>query len=462
MLCATRINTVRVMIESLGGYRLVRKLGEGPRAEVYLAHPHRVASDAAATAIKIFHSGVSEASISREIEALSRSAGGHTIELIDLTTDPNGAPALILTRCARGTVAKLMATRADTLIGEVITILAPMTEVLGRLHRAGVAHGAIRPDAVLFDAASAPVLGCFGSATLFAPGMSPAARHAEPGIAADLNALRHLAVNILDRVSVGPSAAVREWLKNSDPSDDGWLDALTERLFGMGEASAVDLRREHAQTVPAVPSRLLGVQSGAETTPPRVLAGLAVPEFVARILPAKPSYEGVMATIRDALAVVRLRFWIVGGIVVVSLLAVVATLPREQNEIGEPAPQPMVEVSPRQAATSAVTGDDPAAAAAELLAARTECLNSMSILCLDGVVQPDSSAAAADQLLIRNLQGGMELPPEWHITSDQVAVHERLGDTALVYLVGASAKEPASLLLMKSEAGWRIRDYQSQ
>ncbi len=83
----------------------------------------------------------------------------------------------------------------------------------------------------------------------------------------------------------------------------------------------------------------------------------------------------------------------------------------------------------------------------------------MSVLCLDGVVQQDSAAAAADRTLVRDIQDGREVPAPWRVRRDQLAVDERLGDTAIVSLGDAADDKPASLLLMKSEAGWRIRDY---
>jgi hypothetical protein len=124
-----------------------------------------------------------------------------------------------------------------------------------------------------------------------------------------------------------------------------------------------------------------------------------------------------------------------------------------------PASTPAAEDPSIVAAEPALSGDDPIAAAAVLLDLRAGCFRSASLLCLDGVVQPGSSAEDADRAAVGAVQAGGEAPAP--IVASQLELVERLGDSALVALgsSGASEKQPASLLLMKGEAGWRIRDY---
>jgi hypothetical protein len=76
-------------------------------------------------------------------------------------------------------------------------------------------------------------------------------------------------------------------------------------------------------------------------------------------------------------------------------------------------------------------------------------------LCLDAVVQVGSPALAADQALILALQDGAESPDE--LIASTPSLVERLGDSALISLGGKT--QPASILLMKGQAGWRIRAY---
>ena len=106
-----------------------------------------------------------------------------------------------------------------------------------------------------------------------------------------------------------------------------------------------------------------------------------------------------------------------------------------------------------------MAGDNPLAALPELLALRERCIRDLSVLCLDDVDQPGSAALAEDQLLVRSLQQGSELPETLRVSASDLTLEERLGDSALVSLGDVTDSEPASLLMMKSEAGWRIRDY---
>ena len=111
---------------------------------------------------------------------------------------------------------------------------------------------------------------------------------------------------------------------------------------------------------------------------------------------------------------------------------------------------------------SVLTGDDPAAAVLELLRRRAECLAEASVLCLDGVDQPGSVLMAADGYRIRQLQTEPSAapsagPPAGPVTAD---VRERTGNAALVVLSGGAGvnAQPASALMIKGEAGWRLRE----
>ena len=121
-----------------------------------------------------------------------------------------------------------------------------------------------------------------------------------------------------------------------------------------------------------------------------------------------------------------------------------------------------VSADPDVGQPSVLTGDDPAAAVLELLRRRAACLAEASVLCLDEVDQPGSVLMDADGYRIRQVQGDPSTTPSAAPppVPERAEVRERTGNAALVVLgggVGVNA-QPASALMIKGEAGWRLRE----
>lgn len=445
----------------IGGYRLVRRLGEGVRAEVLLGYPEH-APDAAPVAVKVYRPGTPGRSILTEAEALSRAEGEHVVRLLDVASDPLQTPALILERVQTGSLARLLRDRESLHAGEAITVLAPLAHSLARLHAAGVAHGALRPESVLFDADGAPVLACFGAASLFEPGQAAAALAAQKPVIADARAFTALACTVLERVI--PDRAVRTLLSLRDMTYEPGelLSAWSEGLFDLATPAPIDLS-ERSSWEPLIPLRGPVAEPVQDTASDRagILAAFALPGWLQhRVERYEPRIRELLARARDRLGSVRPRVWVPAAVVGVALVGAVAIVPPspatpDLDTVGAPS----VRAWPDPSAFEVPPIEDPAAAAVELLAERDRCLRELSVLCLDSVGQPGSAALAADQQLVRALQTGGELPAPWRISADQVTVIERLGDSALVSLGAVTESEPASLLLMQGEAGWRIRSY---
>ncbi len=261
-------------MDQLGGYRIVRKLGEGPRAELHLARTDGESEAQASVAVKHYRDSVDDASISTEIEALARASGDHTVELLDVATAPSGQLALVLDHLggpgAGGSLGRslggLLASRPEFELGELPTILSPLGAVVDRMHAAGVVHRGIRLESVLFDRAGAPVLACFGRAELVAPGLPPAALELVPGARADQRALASLAAAVLDRAE--DQQAVRpllDWLATStDGYRVGWGAELSARVLELAPATPIDF------TPPVVPVELrIPARIPVDAPPPR-------------------------------------------------------------------------------------------------------------------------------------------------------------------------------------------------
>jgi hypothetical protein len=110
---------------------------------------------------------------------------------------------------------------------------------------------------------------------------------------------------------------------------------------------------------------------------------------------------------------------------------------------------------------AAIVGDDPVAAFGALAARRQMCLDAAVASCLAEVDQAGSPAMRADESFLRGL--GQAPPtaaaanPVDVIDSHRAELVERVGGSAIVS--GVLNEQPASFLLMKGEAGWRLREF---
>lgn len=218
-------------MDMAGGYRLVRKLGDGGRSSVFLG---RGARDTAKgdrvepVAVKIFRPQTPAGDIDREIDALSRSAHAHSVELLDLAMMADERPCLILRRIGGPSLATVLDSvgrdsvgrdgvgrdgvglhgaglgRPPLRLGEVVTAIVPIVRAVEELHRLGVAHGNVRPETILLDDHGAPVLVGFGHARVIGPLPTGSARsltaaqlEVDPFARADIVALARLTARMI-------------------------------------------------------------------------------------------------------------------------------------------------------------------------------------------------------------------------------------------------------------------------
>ena len=440
------------------------------------------------------------------LEALERARGEHVVDVLDVDCTDE-LVCVVFERLPNGSLADLLALRERLDAGEVVTIVAPLAAALERMHLAGVGHGAVGARTVMFRADGAPVLIGFGSSSVFAPGSPEVVLEAEPTVVADRRALRELACLLLSRVVGSRARAARGLVTELESCPEPvLLETLGRRLFEVAAAVPVRFTVDEDSPGDAPPARVVPiappVESGAE---PRassigVLARLIPEPWVQRVLdtvdgsPLAPAAAATLAIWRRWTPARRRVVLGVGVVVVVlgvALTAIPTAPPASADPAGRSAGSPSAS-EPRGDASSdpsaaagsssagagAAAGDDPLAAAGALIAAREKCLRSLSQLCLEGVDQPDSGALRDDRETIRIAQQGGELPRPLVDAETRLAPElvERLGDSALVRLAEAASatpttaptiaptmtpsarREPASLLLVKGEAGWRIRD----
>ncbi len=523
-------------METVGGYRLVRKLGAGERAEIHLGHAgsSEPPTGDRIAAIKIFRPSTDDASIDREIEALARASSRHLLELKDLATGRDGRPCLILPRLGSGNLGRLLAVRDDLEAGEAVSILVPLVEAVRELHRVGVAHGAVAPASILFDDGGAPVLARFGGVSLIGDfpqidggqSLTWALLDEEQRAIDDRAGLWDLVGTVLDRLDrlsggVNPRslATLRDCVDGSPPTERE-LAGLIDALFDL--APALPIRFDHhatreesesrssnrvdwyphstgeelKQNAGLQPAALPTVSGSAIPVPSLPVPSLPVPSLPVPSLPVRSQAQSMVMSDRHehplaklgsrivaVLAPVRTPIWIAGGAGLGALVVALTVIPAAHSET---ATEPFASATPsvtriakasgsaadiapsKRAATdsgaaSAIEGEDPLAAARALLAARTQCFIAQSLTCFTTVDQAGSAVIEADRDLVRRLKKGLPLPAEATLDGFTPRLIQQLGDSAIIRLIAADGsaiaeKNPAPLLLVRSEAGWRIRD----
>jgi hypothetical protein len=492
----------------LAGYRVLRSLARDDGAEILLGHRSvgapsgdgaaadeaaRAGARGGAGALKVFPATQEGCRAALgECAALERARGDHVVDLLDVDAD-EASIRLVFERLTRGDLAELLRIRTRFDAGEAVTLLAPIVIALERMHAAGVAHGNVGARTVMFRDDGAPTLIGFSQAALFEPGAPEVVLEQVEAVLRDRAAIRALALTVLARVSGGQARAARELRDDIDAgSDEGILPLLGSRLFEVAAAVAVSFTPDEPEpdapnpTRRAVPVGSAVVESAepsgaARSSIARRLSQIVPEALVSRVFDTVE--HGPVAAVADAvgrrwraLTPARRRAAVALGVAATTVAVLTAMIPAGPVSTGASAHaasdvssgSPALagsERAPTDAATDPATdpalddaaADDPVAAAGALIRARDRCLSSLSLSCLDGVDEPGSSAMDDDRATIRSAQQGGELPDPLQGDDDgSPALIERLGDSALVR-VGQQASGP-SLLLVKGDAGWRIRD----
>jgi hypothetical protein len=525
----------------LTGHRLIRRIGTGTRAEIFLATGADGSSPLRPIAVKIFRQGTDTAGIGREVHAMLENPAAALPSLDDVATTPDGRLCLLLELLPGRSLDTLLTERGRIDAAEVVTVAATVTATLQALHTAGLSYPAVRTGCVRFDATGRPVLTGLGSLVAIPAGAAGVAvrRDTAVGLATFLQSLlayldpedpaastaRELLAEFSNRATARPfpaglagqEGALFAWAAagpvrgavpgtepGAEPGAEPVGEPVGERARNTGAWSRVHVpaplgsvtEQPTLAAVAGVPARLPAAagptRRGTGTGPSRRIAGLRA-VAVRRVDDLRRSVPALVHTVVSAAHRVTprraparkpaLRPILAGAGLVVILsgagLAVLTPQPSADSSAPSPAPAPSPERTPPSstghepsslagsnptAQPGVLDGEDPAEAVLELLRRREACLADASVLCLDGVAQPGSVLMTADSYAIRQAQ----TVPEASSAGVEAArnlvatVQERTGNAALVVLsdtsgVGDNA-QPASALVIKGEAGWRLRE----
>jgi hypothetical protein len=407
----------------------------------------------------------------RKTAALLAAASEHLPRVLDVVSLADRRE-LHLEEPAGTSLHALLGARGSLPPGEAVTVLIGAVRAVAALHRAGFCRVRLEPDAVAFDATGRPLLtGTDDLDELIAAG-------AEGG-AADWRAVGALAERLGLLSSARPAGALAPTAVGlglalasvGGAETDETLARLEDALFELADPAPVQLDPPPARASPRTGSPppevpLTRRAARREAAHRRPSASKLIEAFDAgpRALLAEPA-----ARVRARLAALggRGRMLLVAGglggaLAVAAVLAMpeadapapvstsgAVSLPSVSGPAASsPSASPPSGSPPSASADeTALTGEDPVAAAAVLLTRRDACLQRPA------GDRPGCLARIAD-----GAATGLE-QPDRPLAGDTPALLERSGDSALIALTPPAGSEtvPASALLMWTEAGWRLR-----
>jgi Protein kinase domain len=173
-------------LEDIGGYSLRRGLGSGSVGAVWLVRD--LGSGRHAVLKRLPASSVPAAGEFRRDLALAQGVDHpHLARLLEVRQTEREW-LLFSQYAAAGTLTGLLQRRGPLSLGELVTLISPLAQALGALHRAGLTHGHLGAGDVMFDADGRPVLTDAGLRLLIpTAGVAPAD---------DLTALAGLALEV--------------------------------------------------------------------------------------------------------------------------------------------------------------------------------------------------------------------------------------------------------------------------
>lgn len=163
------------------GYSVCRRLGHGGNAEVWLVSQDstgvklalkcfgRPAGSEGSSTLEAGGGTAREEDVRRELLVMSVLDHEHLVKAYGLvrTGEPQeGSFGLLMDYAAGGSLQQLVTARGRLGVGETVTVLTPIAQVLGYLHGKGFTHSDVAPGNVLFTAHGKPLLADLGVARM--------------------------------------------------------------------------------------------------------------------------------------------------------------------------------------------------------------------------------------------------------------------------------------------------------
>lgn len=151
--------------QQLGNYRLIRLLGRGGFAEVYLGQHIRLSSYAAIKVLSTQLAGSDADSFQREAHTIARLLHPHIIRVFDFDI-AEGTPFLIMDYAPNGTLCNPHPKGTRVPIANIVSYARQVADALQYAHNEKVIHRDIKPENMLLGRNNEVLLSDFGIATM--------------------------------------------------------------------------------------------------------------------------------------------------------------------------------------------------------------------------------------------------------------------------------------------------------
>ncbi len=218
------------MGELLGSYRLLRLLGEGGFAQVYLGEHLHLGTLAAIKVLRTTLSGEEVEAFRREAQIIARLEHPHIVRVLDYNVQ-GGTPYLVMGFAPGGTLRTRHPRGSCLPLPTILNYVAQVAEALQYAHENRVIHRDIKPENLLVGRNNEVLLSDFGIA-LFAQSsqlhggtqnvigtaayMAPEQFRGKPGIASDQYAL---------------AVIVYEWLAGERPFSGSFVELASQHMY---------------------------------------------------------------------------------------------------------------------------------------------------------------------------------------------------------------------------------------
>jgi eukaryotic-like serine/threonine-protein kinase len=171
----------RIAQDKVGRFTLLRPLGRGAQAVVWLAHDTRLDRE---VALKLLEAGAGAMTVDEwlhEARAVSRLAHPHIVPVFEADED-RGRPYLVFEYVDGPTLAQHLRACAGPLPArEAATLMRGVADALAAAHERGIVHRDLKPSNILLDAKGAPRVMDFGIAARMGNAEEPGTICGTPG-----------------------------------------------------------------------------------------------------------------------------------------------------------------------------------------------------------------------------------------------------------------------------------------